>query len=194
MAWPWNSPPAHLHGQLRPSNHHGGLWPEDLCGCLWSVSGYQDLGWWSCYSWWWWQEWQSWWCRLVQEMTTCLQWEDSTTPNPALATQWHTTMGWSSLPSKGNHLIRNIKKLWIMSLWGARAPLALLCIYGHMLNIARTAKAVQCPSLSGHNDCQESRFSTVWNVNNFTKVHNPHHFFVMAFVFVIQLKLLITNY
>ena len=33
----------------------------------------------------------------------------------------------------------------------------------------------------GHHDCQEFRFSTIWNVKNFTQVHKPRHVFVMSF-------------
>ena len=39
---------------------------------------------------------------------------------------------------------------------------------------------VQCHcKLSGHNDCHEFKFSTVWNFNNFTQVHKLSYIFVM---------------
>ena len=58
-------------------------------------------------------------------------------------------------------------------------------------NIARMANTVQCHfKLSAHNGCQEFRFSTVLNTNNFTQVHKPCH--VMAFVLSLSLSLVIS--
>ena len=42
---PWKASPAHLWGQLQPSNHPDRLWQQDLCGRLQPVSGFKISLW-----------------------------------------------------------------------------------------------------------------------------------------------------